>query len=245
MKSDTKLEVFMFRLLSYVMLILIFNMLSGCQLASKNKKSYLLDEHLSQFENIYPYGQAKYVNGEVHLQSTKNWFYTTKKTYQDFILTVDVMMPKVDEYSNSGIIFRGQIIKNNNEKYIVGYQAEIDPSARKWTGGLFDQGRRKWLHPLHPKRSNRDADFIKTYLNEWEDKHANAYNHLAWNTISIECIGNDIKIFVNNILTTHVIDTKDTKGVIGLQHHGSKELIKTGKTDNIIRFKNMVITELN
>ena len=28
-----------------------------------------------------------------------------------------------------------------------GYQAEVDPSERKWSGGLYDEGRRKWLWP--------------------------------------------------------------------------------------------------
>jgi len=42
---------------------------------------------------------------------------------------------------------------------------------------------------------------------------------------------------VNDILTTHVIDTTDSEGFIALQHHGSQKLIDTGKTDNYIKFR--------
>jgi hypothetical protein len=50
---------------------------------------------------------------------------------------------------------------------------------------------------------------------------------------------------VNDILTTHVLDNTDSEGFIALQHHGSKKLIETGKTDNLVKFRNVYITELN
>lgn len=227
--------------------VLACTVISGCSSTSNNNKTVLLDQSLSQFNNVYNYGEAKFVDGEVHLQAPKNWFYSTSKTYKDFILTAEILMPDVKEYSNSGIIFRGQIVDGENGKYVVGYQAEVDPSKRKWTGGLFDQGRRKWLHPEHtnPKRTDRDEDFIKTYIQNWGEQQSQAYKHLEWNKIRIECIGSDIKIYVNDVLTTHVIDVKDKEGVIALQHHGSKKLVETGSTDNIVRFRNVVITELN
>lgn len=74
---------------------------------------------------------------------------------------------------------------------------------------------------------------------------ANAYKHLAWNVYRIECRGNELKIFVNNVLTTHVLDNKAQEGFIGFQHHGSKLLKDTGNTTNIVRFRNLFITELD
>lgn len=216
--------------------------LSAC---TSNNRVYLLDANLSQFENIYDYGMAKYENGELVLSSTKNWFFTTKRKYSDFIFEAEVLLPDVQEYSNSGVIFRAQTQQKDNGMVAVGYQAEVDPSPRKWSGGFFDQGRRQWLHPLHDTRSNPDEKFVKNLIPEWSEDLANAYKHLEWNKYRIECRGNEIKIFVNGILTTHVIDNTDSQGLVGLQHHGSKKLIETGKTDNIIKFRKVYITELN
>ncbi len=231
-------------ILNYFLLIIALTIITSCA-STKLKPKNLLNENLSQFSNVYEYGSAKYVDGELVLESTKNWFFVTKKSYKDFVLTAEVMLPDVKEYSNSGILFRGQLQQGPKGTVAIGYQAEVDPSDRKWSGGFYDQGRRKWLHPLHKTRSNPDEKFIKNFIPKWTDEMANAYKHLEWNRYRIECRGNEIKIFVNDVLTTHVLDSTDSQGVIGLQHHGSKKLIETGKTDNLIRFRNVYITELN
>lgn len=225
-------------LMIFVLLSLCFS-INGC---SSNQR--LLDSSLSNFENVYTHGKATFVNGELQLISTKNWFFSTTNVYDDFILEAEVMMPNTEEYSNSGIIFRGQIVETEQGVNIVGYQAEIDPSDRKWTGALFDQGRRKWLYPTHPSRSHHDKDFINSYLGNWSDEQSNAYKHLMWNKIKIICKGSDIKIFVNEILTTHVEDLKDSKGVIAFQHHGSKVYQTMADTRNKVRFRNITIHPL-
>ncbi|WP_440877021.1 3-keto-disaccharide hydrolase [Thalassotalea sp. PLHSN55] len=222
-----------------------FVLLVGCASNSPSPAISLLDKDLSQFHNIYPHGEAVYNNGELILKSTDNWFFTTKKTYRDFVLTADIKMPDVGEYSNSGIMFRGQAVETPKGTAAMGYQAEVDPSARQWSGGFYDQGRRKWLHPLHKTRSHPDEDFMMNYLPQWTPEMANAYQHLAWNTYRIECRGNEIKIFVNDVLTTHVLDNKAQQGFIGFQHHGSKVLKATGATQNLVRFRNIYITELS
>ncbi|MFY8328145.1 3-keto-disaccharide hydrolase [Pseudoalteromonas sp. ZZD1] len=214
-------------------------------LSEASQRINLLDPKLSQFENVYSYGQAKFVNGELHLISPKNWFFTTKQRYDNFILSADIKMPQVKEYNNSGIIFRGQIEQDADGQRVVGYQAEIDPSERRWSGGLFDQGRRKWLYPLHPKRSNRDDDFIKSYLPPWSAQQGSVYKPGEWNNLRIVCDGPSIKIYLNGVLTTYVEDTKDKRGVIGLQHHGSKLYKESGHSENVVRFKNIFIEKLN
>jgi hypothetical protein len=228
-------------ILKYSILFIGLLAIMGC---ASTKPVNLLDEDLSQFENIYQYGTAKVLKDELVLESTKNWFFTTKKAYSNFILTAEVLLPDVTEYSNSGILFRAQVRKTDKGQVAIGYQAEVDPSPRKWSGGFYDQGRRKWLHPIHPERSEPDDKFVKNFTPIWTEEMANAYKHLQWNEYRIESIGNEIKIFVNGILTTHVIDNTDSKGLIGFQHHGSKQLIKTGQTDNIVKFRNIYITEL-
>ena len=64
----------------------------------------------------------------------RNSFLTSKKTYRDFSLSVEVKVIK----GNSGIQIRSHDIDNR----LVGYQIEIDPSERAWSGGLYDEGRR-------------------------------------------------------------------------------------------------------
>lgn len=216
---------------------------SGC--ASTPSAVNLLDPKLSQFNNIYDYGSAEMVGDVLQLSSTGNFFFVTKKTYKNVIITAEILMPDVTEYSNSGIMFRGQAIQKGKGMQAAGYQAEVDPSDRKWSGGLYHQGGRQWLHPLHHKRSFPDEDFQKNVLGAWTDEMANAYKHLEWNRYRIENINNEIKIYVNDVLTSHVLDSKLTEGFIGLQHHGSKELVKTGKTTNLVRFRNVFVTEVD
>lgn len=222
----------------------VFNIfvLFGIMACSSQPKMSLIDPELSQFNNLYDFGNATTIDGEMHLTATKNWFFTTRKKYQDFVLEAEILMPDVKEYSNSGVLFRGQIEQLNGSVFAVGYQAEVDPSERRWSGGLFDQGRRKWLYPLHPKRSDRDQDFKQSYLSSWSLSQAQAYKPKQWNKLRIEAFGSDIKIFLNGTLTTHVEDHKDKSGVIGFQHHGSKQLLNTGKTNNIVKFRNIYIT---
>ena len=214
-------------------------MLNGC-----TTRQPLLDETLSNFDNVYNDGEAHFVDGELQLIAEKNWFFSTRKIYEDFVLEAEVMMPDTAEYSNSGIIFRGQIIETDKGTQIIGYQVDIDPSDRKWTGGLYDQGRRKWLYPQHSTRSHPDEDFVTNYLGEWTKEQGEAYDHLTWNKIKIVCKGSDIKIFINGLLTTHVKDTKDSKGVIAFQHHGSKAYREYRDKSNIVRFRDISITPL-
>lgn len=233
------------KLINGLFVLAVIMIQSACTSVDSTSKPYnLLDQELSQFTNIYDYGSAKMEGDELVLSSTGNWFFTTKKTYKDFILTAEIKMPDVSEYSNSGIMFRGQIKETEKGTQAMGYQAEVDPSPRRWSGGLYDQGRRKWLNPLHETRSAPDEDFKKNFIPQWSEKMSNAYKHLQWNSYRIECRGDDLKIFVNDVLITHVIDVKDKEGFVGLQHHGSKVLKETGKTTNYVRFRNVFIEEL-
>lgn len=220
--------------------------LVGMAQLSQAEEVSLIDPQLSQFQNVYDYGEAEVVNDIVELYSTGNFFLLTKKKYKNFIFKAEVKMPNIKENNNSGIIFRAQLKDTKDGfKEAVGYQAEVDPSDRKWSGGLYDQARRDWLHPTHPTRSHPDHHFIRNVLDGWTDEHSNAYKLGDWNQYRIECRGSNIKIYLNDILTTHLIDTKDTEGYIGLQHHGSKELKSKGKTNNIVRFRNVTIKELD
>jgi hypothetical protein len=52
-----------------------------------------------------------------------------------------------------------------------------------------------------------------------EEEALNAYKVSDWNHYRIEAIADTFKIWVNNIPTTHLIDSKTDQGIIGFQVH--------------------------
>ena len=132
-----------------------------------------------------------------------NTFLVTEKEYADFVLELDI---KVDDTtSNSGVQLRSHFDPDGYEGKgkVYGYQFEIDPSSRRWSAGIYDEGRRDWLYPAS--------------LNE---KSQNAFKLGDYNHVKIECIGHEIKTWLNNVPVAYLVDTFDAKGFIGLQVHG-------------------------
>ncbi|HLU94596.1 MAG TPA: DUF1080 domain-containing protein, partial [Membranihabitans sp.] len=76
---------------------------------------------------------------------TPNSFMTTEKHYGDFILEFDV---RVDASLNSGVQIRSNSLPSYRDGRVHGYQVEIDPSTRAYSGGIYDEARRGWLYPL-------------------------------------------------------------------------------------------------
>ena len=77
--------------------------------------------------------------------NTPNTFLATKKQYGDFILEFEF---KIDEGLNSGVQFRSLSDKKYQNGRVHGYQFEIDPSKRAWTGGIYDEARSGWRYSL-------------------------------------------------------------------------------------------------
>jgi hypothetical protein len=123
----------------------------------KTKWKILFDKTLSQWENPYSYGQTDYAKGVVSLSSTKGkWFLLTKKEYANFIFEGVIKMPL--NAGNSGFLFRCQ--KKRNRAW--GYQAEVDTGDRKWSGGLYDEGRRGWF--ISPtKKAETEAEVQQSH----------------------------------------------------------------------------------
>jgi len=88
-------------------------------------------------------------------KGTPNSFLITEKEYGNFILELDVKLE--GESTNSGIQTRSHIKQeaNNGRGMVFGRQVEIDPSARAWSGGIYDEARRNWLYPLELNPSAR------------------------------------------------------------------------------------------
>ncbi|WP_127126820.1 3-keto-disaccharide hydrolase [Pseudoflavitalea rhizosphaerae] len=154
-----------------------------------------------------------------------NTFLMTEKEYGDFILECDMKMEDIT--SNSGVQFRSHInpAGNNGAGRVFGYQLDIDPSPRKWTGGIYDEGRREWLYALSLNKNAQDA---------WKNGE--------WNHVKIEAIGHHLKTWINGVPCAYVVDTMDAAGFIALQVHSINKPEQEGKK---IWWKNIRIKTSN
>ena len=163
-------------------------------------------------------GEASYkierdcIVGEVGPGS--NTFLCTDKEYGDFVFKVEL---KLDVPGNSGIQFRSHVAEENDR--VFGYQCEIDPSDRAWSGGIYDEGRRGWLFPLKDHEEARKA-----------------FKLGDWNEYVIQAVGPSLKTWINGVPCADLIDTADISGLIALQVHAGKQ----GR----IRWRNIRIKDL-
>ncbi|MFP5043084.1 DUF1080 domain-containing protein [Parasediminibacterium sp. JCM 36343] len=150
-----------------------------------------------------------------------NTFLTTEKEYGNFILEADIKIE--DTTGNSGIQTRSHFDAADNQGHgkVYGRQCELDPTSRKWTGGIYDEGRRGWLYPMDLNTSAQTA-----------------FKNGQYNHFTIQCMGNEMKTWVNGVACAYVVDTLDNEGFIGLQVHAIKEVSHAGKK---VYFKNIRI----
>jgi hypothetical protein len=147
-----------------------------------------------------------------------------REVLSDFILECEV---KLTGPLNSGILIRGISDPGLNNGRIHGFQMEIDQTERRWTGGIYEEAGRLWLTPIKG-------------MGEGEEEALNAYKVSDWNHYRIEAISDTFKIWVNGIPTTHLIDSKTERGIVGFQIHKTRSDTETG----ILRIKNIkIITE--
>lgn len=145
-----------------------------------------------------------------------NTFLRTKTEYGDFILKLQV---KLDVPCNSGIQFRSHQAGPSSAARVFGYQCEIDPSGRAWSGGIYDEGRRGWLYPLKD-----------------DEKARKAFKVSDWNEYVIQAVGPSLKTWVNGVPCADLLDTVDMKGFIALQVHAGKK--------GQVRWRNIRIKDL-
>jgi Domain of Unknown Function (DUF1080) len=151
---------------------------------------------------------------------TPNTFLATENIFGDFILELDFM---VEEGLNSGIQFRSASKADFKNGRVHGYQFEIDPSARAWSGGIYDEARRGWLYTMEKNPSAKPA-----------------YKAGSWNHVRIEAIGNTVKTWLNSIACASVLDDmpEAQNGFIALQVH---EIYKPEDEGKKIQWKNIRI----
>ena len=129
-----------------------------------------------------------------------NSFMATEREYGDFVFDYEF---KVDDKLNSGVQFRSHSRPEYQKGRVHGYQCEIDPSARAWSAGIYDEGRRGWLNDL---TQNKAAGA--------------AFKHNDWNAVRIEAVGDGIRTWLNGVPAADLRDAMDQTGFIALQVHG-------------------------
>ena len=151
-------------------------------------------------------GQAKYdvVDGVIvgtSVKGTPNSFLCTDRNYGDFELEIEF---KVDPKLNSGIQIRSNSLEDYQNGRVHGYQVEIDPSDRAWSGGIYDEGRRGWLNNLENNQPAREA-----------------FKQNEWNHYRIVAHGDSIKTWINGVPAADLTDDMTAEGFIALQVHST------------------------
>ena len=166
-------------------------------------------------------------------QGLPNSFLATNEMYKDFELEVQF---KVDPLLNSGIQIRsntypeetttmrwGGKFKKDGSKVVAervwekgrfwGYQVEIDPSERAWSGTLYEEGGRGFLHS--PDEAKAPAETFKAG---------------EWNHFRIVAKGDHFQVWLNGVQTVDLKDDLTSTGYIALQLHGiGKDKKKVGQ----------------
>ncbi|PIF06295.1 MAG: hypothetical protein CSA36_02420 [Draconibacterium sp.] len=211
------------------LLLLLFAIIIGGSLSAQEEECWINlfnGKDLSGWKQLN--GEAKYTveNGVIvgtTVTNTPNSFLCTEKDYADFIFEVDLL---VEENMNSGIQFRSESKMDFMNGRVHGYQCEVDPSPRAWSGGIYDEARRGWLYPLDLNPNAKPA--LKPGI---------------WNHYRIECIGNSMRTWLNGIPCAHVIDDMTPSGFIALQVHSIGN--DKSKEGHQIKWKNIRIKTEN
>lgn len=129
-----------------------------------------------------------------------NSFLCTDRVFRDFELTFEF---KVDQELNSGVQIRSELAPGDEGGRVRGYQIEIDPSPRAWTGGVYEEGRRGWLQDLKDKSEARSA-----------------FRPGAWNHVRVRAVGPRIQTWLNGVPAADLLDSAASEGFVALQVHG-------------------------
>ncbi|MFN5495716.1 MAG: DUF1080 domain-containing protein [bacterium] len=134
----------------------------------------------------------------------RNGFLASPREVRDFRLAVDVRLASSEfpkgEGMNSGI----QIRSREKDGTIAGLQIEVDPTERRWSGGVYDERGRGWLAPL---KDNPAA--------------MAAFKPGDWNRYEMECIGPRVRTRVNGVACAEWYDGT-VSGLLAFQVHGGK-----------------------
>ncbi|HEY0244791.1 MAG TPA: DUF1080 domain-containing protein [Mucilaginibacter sp.] len=129
----------------------------------------------------------------------------TDEKFGDFILELDV---KKDTIYDSGIMLRC-VDTPDSLVSLQGYQVKLDPHPeRMWNGSVFDDF-----------GDDKNFRYHWFYTIEHDDRARAAFKNMQWNHFRIEAIGNNIKVWINGVPITNMLNNKYTKGYIALKLH--------------------------
>ncbi len=149
---------------------------------------------------------------------TPNSFLCPPKEYGDFVLEFEVW---VDPKLNSGVQVRSESRPDYRNGVVHGYQIEIDPSERAWSGGIYDEQRRGWL--TSPKA---------------DPAARKAFKVGEWNRYRVEASGDRLRTWINEVPVSDLTDGMTRAGFIGFQVHQAEE------AGLAVRWRNIRIKEL-
>ena len=152
----------------------------------------------SQVNGEAPYTVVDGVIRGTNVLDTPNSFLATDGLYSDFVLEFE---SRSIGDANSGVQFRTELAPGTWSG-VVGYQLDIDPTARRWTGGIYHEGVHLWRHSM-ARNSGCQA----------------AYKHGDWNSYRIEAVGSVIATWVNEVPCAHMAGDHHAAGFIALQVH--------------------------
>ncbi len=174
-----------------------------------------------------------------------NSFLATNEQYDNFELEVEF---KIDALLNSGIQIRsgtyaeetktvrwGGRFKPDGSRDVKdrvwekgrfwGYQIEIDPTERAWSGTVYEEGGRGFLHTPGENETGMKA-----------------FKPDDWNHFRIVANGDRFQTWLNGVPVADVRDDLTATGYIALQLHGiGKNKEKIGQK---VRWRNIQLTEL-
>ncbi|MCB0571931.1 MAG: DUF1080 domain-containing protein [Phaeodactylibacter sp.] len=206
--------------MKYLYSLLFFVGLFNNGLAQEPAWKNLFDgKSLDNFELLNGKAIFKIEDGCIVGQATlgePNSFLATKEHYGDFILEFEVFD---DPELNSGVQIRSNSLAEYQNGRVHGYQIEIDPSTRAFSGGVYDEARRGWLYPLARNPKGQAA-----------------FRNGQWNHYRVEAIGPHIKTWINGVQCANLVDDVDAKGFIALQVHNIGDKSLAGKE---VRWRNL------
>lgn len=193
-------------------------------------------------------GEAKFFveNGEivgVGENLRQNSFLRSEETFKDFDFRFEFKFDNLQ--GNSGMMFRGLQQGENGDGRVYGYQCEhCNNKKRAWSGGLFDESRRRWLVPDRNDQKKKLTDEERAAQAEgrkaFTERLQRTFKWDDWNEFRIVAQGRHIQIWVNGEQTVDFTDNHEKhftpEGFFGMQVHSGKSCE--------VRWRNLRIKEL-
>ncbi|MFP4499828.1 MAG: DUF1080 domain-containing protein [Candidatus Hydrogenedentota bacterium] len=163
-------------------------------------------------ENVDPATVWHIEDGVVHCKGTPRGYMRTKKKYSNYKLTVEWRWP--EDSGNSGVLLH---IQDKDEVWPKSIEAQMQSlhAGDFWVigGTSFDQ---------HTSAVDRRVPKMEDSTEKELGK---------WNTYSIHCHGNKIKVYVNGVLQNIATNATVCSGYIGLQSEGTPVEFRTVRVE--------------